>query len=297
MSKSKWLPLLEIVTATLFFSTSGVWTKMAGQDAFVMALFRSLIPVIFLLLLHLSQRKKRALIRKWNRPLMTASVLNAFRSLLFFQALILTDISKAVVMLYTWPVFALVIHIVLKREKISLIKILLLLMAFSGIFIIYMDNILQESLNSQDIAGMSVMIASAFIYSITFVIFKEEGKERNHYEITFYQNFAAVPIFIFAVVLRSILQPEILKTTLSFAGIGLASINGLFVGIFGFLLYFKGLLKLPASVASQLAYLEILFAMMWGILLYHEKPGLPFLIGALLIISAALGRTFLKEKA
>jgi len=295
MSKNRLVPVIEITLATLFFSTSGIWTKTARMDAFVLAFFRSLIPVLFLSVLHFMKREKVSLIGSWNKRLAWASVLNAMRSLLFFQALILTEISKAVIMLYTWPVFALIISLILKRESLSFKKLLLLMASIAGILIIYLENLLSDTLEWQDLAGMSVMMMSAFIYSITFVIFKEEGKERSHFEITFFQNFAAVPIFLLATLVKNVFFPGDPSSMITLQGIGFASLNGLIVGIFGFLLYFKGMNQLPGSVASQMAYLEIVFAITWGILIYGEQPGVPFALGAVLIISGALGRSFIKD--
>ncbi|MGL1893678.1 MAG: DMT family transporter [Spirochaetaceae bacterium] len=296
MQNNKIIPIMGIVLATAFFSTSGIWTKLSGQDLFVLAFFRSLIPIIFLMTLNKVKKNKKVLSYKGNKSLYIASFLNALRILLFFQGLLLTDISKAIIMVYIWPIFALIINIILRREKISLVKIFLMLVSFSGIIVIYLDNLKSENLIMSDLLGMSIMICSAFVYSITFVIFKSQGKDRNHYEITYFQNLVGVPIFFIAIIIKLFFNigEDLVPMTLS--GIGIASINGLIVGVFGFTLYFKGLKDLPASVASQLAYLEVIFAMFWGIILYQERPGITFLIGAGMIIFGALGRTFLKEK-
>ena len=264
---------------------------MAGTDAFVMAFFRSAIPVAFLLLLSRFSPRGIGLNIKGNRSLYTASTLNALRSLLFFQALILTDISKAVIMLYTWPVFAFLINTLLGREKATLTKVLLLCTTFSGIVLIYWQGFVNASLERRDYWGMSVMIVSAFFYSLTFVIFKEQGRDRNHYELTFFQNVVAVPVFFLFVLFRVLLAPGGQETGFTATGIGFASLNGLVIGIFGFLLYYKGMRQLAPSIASQLAYLEVVFASLWGIFLYHDQVSPGSLFGSILILGGALGQS------
>lgn len=245
-------------------------------------------------MLNIRKSSHFKIIHKPNTWLILASVLNAVRSLLFFQALILTDISKAVIMLYLWPVFVMAWNLILKKEKATFMKILFIVMAFSGIVIIYLDNFLSQTIILNDIYGMSIMMLSSLIYSLTIILFKEQGKTRDHYEITFYQNLAAVPLFFAGALVRFVLVPESFAL-LSMSGIGFACLNGLIPGIFGFLLYFRGMNRMESSKAGQLAYLEVVFTVIAGIILFHESPGFSFFIGALLIVSAAVGRTFIRK--
>ncbi|HQL05141.1 MAG TPA: DMT family transporter [Treponemataceae bacterium] len=286
--------VFDIVFAAFILSGGGIWTKLSGQDAFVLAFFRALIPVLFLSILNRIKASGEKFIHAPNRWLILASFLNAVRSLLFFQALILTDISKAVVMLYLWPVFVMVLNIVFKKEKATVVKVLCIVLAFAGIVIIYLENFLTDSLDVHDVYGMTVMMVSSFIYSLTIMIFKDQGQDRNHFEITFYQNLAAVPLFFAGSLVRFIAVPEALEK-LSLQGAGFASLNGLLSGVFGFLLYFRGMSRMESSKAGQLANLEVVFTVIAGIILFNEKPGISFLIGAFLIVSAAVGRTFIRK--
>lgn len=143
----------------------------------MLAFFRALIPVLFLSILNHIKASGEKFIHAPNRWLILASLLNAVRSLLFFQALILTDISKAVVMLYLWPVFVMVLNIVFKKEKATVVKVLCIVLAFAGIVIIYLENFLTDSLDVHDVYGMTVMMVSSFIYSLTIMIFKDQGHE------------------------------------------------------------------------------------------------------------------------
>lgn len=287
-------PVFDIVIAAFILSGGGIWTKLSGQDAFVLAFFRALIPVLYLSILNCIKKSHGKFIHVPNKWLILASVLNAVRSFLFFQALILTDISKAVVMLYLWPVFVMVLNILFKKEKATLMKVLFILLAFAGIVIIYLDNFLSDSMDAHDSYGMTIMMVSAFIYSLTIMIFKDQGQERNHFEITFYQNLAAVPLFLAGSLVRFMAVPEALAK-ISLHGLGFACLNGLLSGLFGFLLYFRGMSRMESSKAGQLAYLEVVFTVIAGIIVFHEKPGISFFIGAFLIVSAAVGRTLIRK--
>ncbi len=287
-------PVTDIITAALFFSTSGIWTKLSGQDAFVLSFFRAFIPVLFISILNIFRASGRKIIHRPDRRLLLASVLNAVRSLLFFQALIITSISKAVIMLYLWPVFVMGWNLLFKKEKVSFFKLVCILLAFAGIVVIYLENFLSHSTKTSDLYGMTIMMISSLIYSLTIILFKEQGKTRDHYEITFYQNLSAVPLFFAASIIRFSIVPDSLASV-NLTGIAFACLNGLVPGIFGFVLYFKGMSRMESSKAGQLAYLEVVFSVLAGIVLFHENPGPSFFAGALLIIAAAVGRTFLRE--
>ena len=58
-----------------------------------------------------------------------------------------------------------------------MVKVLCIVSAFAGIVIIYLENFLTDSLDVHDVYGMTVMMVSSFIYSLTIMIFKDQGHE------------------------------------------------------------------------------------------------------------------------
>lgn len=53
--------------------------------------------------------------------------------------------------------------------------------------------------------------------------------------------------------------------------------------------------RMESSKAGQLGNLEVVFTVIAGIILFNEKPGISFLIGAFLIVCAAVGRSISRK--
>ena len=104
----------------------------------------------------------------------------------FFFAYNAISIGNAVIISYTWPVFAAIFGWLLLKEKMSLKNGLLLALAFAGIVLVYINK--EFSFANKDFLGMGAMILSSAIYSLTVIIFKKESKHYSQYETVFFQN-------------------------------------------------------------------------------------------------------------
>ena len=78
--------------------------------------------------------------------------------------------------------------------------------------------------------------------------------------------------------------------TLVQTGIGIG--YGAVIGLLGFLFFFSALKKINASTASHLAYFEVVGAVLFGVILFHETLTWNVVVGGLLIICSI---AFLKK--
>ncbi|MEO0339189.1 MAG: DMT family transporter, partial [Bacteroidota bacterium] len=121
-------------------------------------------------------------------------------------------------------------------------------------------------------------LLSAIIYALTVVLFKSETQNYSWKELIFYQNFAGLfllaPFFQFA-------KAVPMDYTL---GLSYAALIGL--GTFG--LFFYGLRRLKASVASALMYMEVVSAITLSYFFMGEVLTWTMLVGAALIIGSSL---------
>lgn len=88
--------------------------------------------------------------------------------------------GNAIVLLYLWPVFALLVESFKEKKPIGLSKVGVLLISLSGVVIMNLHNSL--ALSRGDLSGSLIMIISAFVYAITAVMFKEALKEVKEVE-------------------------------------------------------------------------------------------------------------------
>ncbi len=177
--EGRWLPVMAVLAATLICASSGLFIKRLPFSSIAMTSLRMTTP--FLLALPSAWRHGVILGKPGMRKrLFLASALNDFRMLLFVIAFKLTSMGNAIVLLYLWPVFALLVESFKEKKPIGLSKVGVLLISLSGVVIMNLHNSL--ALSRGDLSGSLIMIISAFVYAITAVMFKEALKEVKEVE-------------------------------------------------------------------------------------------------------------------
>ena len=272
----KFNPYAEVVLAALIWGSSGVLVKYAQLPPAVFSFFRMAIPTLLLFVFFSFNGTK--LFRGNDRLIIFASSLNAVRIFFYFAGFTYTSIGNAVIVLYTWPIFATGLSILFLKEEISGRNLVLLLTAFSGIILVYVNQ--EITFANRDFVGMSAMLLSAFVYACTIIIFKRESPRYSRWETVFYQNF--IGAFVFLPVLF------INREGLNLGQVSLAGTHAILIGLLGFGLFFSALRYIKASAASFLSYFEVVSAVIFGIVLFEEVLTLNMIIGGILIIASSL---------
>ncbi len=267
---------ISVLIGATIAGLSGLLIKSIDLPASSIAFIRTAVPTILIAIWMYF--KGITFFRGNYKPMLLASLLNAARMYFFLLAFIYTSISNAVIILYTWPIFVNLLGVFWLGEKVSRKQVLLLGLAFLGIIVIYSNQ--DISFENNDFVGMSSMLLSAFLFSLSYIIYKTEIQNYHRNEVVFYQN--VVGGFIF---LPFFLINGIWPTTSDWV-LGLT--YGTVMGVLVFNFFFYGLKYLPASKASALGYFEIVSAVTVGVVFLGEALTLPFLIGGSLIITSIL---------
>lgn len=266
--------LLAILTGSIIAGSSGLLIKSIHLPGASLAFLRMAIPALVLgTWMAVSGIR---FFRGRIRPLLWASALNAVRMYLFIVAYQMTTVSNTIIMLFTWPIFVNVLSSIILKEKISVRQILLLLLAFSGILVIFSGE--GFSFSNIHFLGMLAALFSAVFFSVSYVIFKRVIHQYHRNEIIFYQNILGAVIFL-PVFLYINAWPVPLEWPL-------VSIYGLLMGVVIFHFFLYGLKHMDASKASLLQYIEIVSALAIGVIFLDETLTWRIICGALLIISA-----------
>ncbi len=279
MTIEKFNPYLKVIFAALLWSTSGIFVRLLNLSPGVFSFFRMAIPVIILFVFLII--KQKPIIKGHIGLLLFGSFLNAIRLFLYYTSFTYTSLGNAVVILYTWPIFMTILSLIFLKEKINFRNIILLISAFLGIVIVFINK--KFSFQDNDFIGMTAMLLSSIIYSFSLLIFKKKTTEYSGVEITFYQNIVGAVIcipFIF-------MLPEI-----TFIQISLISLQGFLVGVLAFFLFFSALKELTSAKASLLSYIEVLSTICISVLIFHEPFTWNLLLGGSLIIVSVI---FLKR--
>lgn len=269
-------PYLEIIIAAIIWGTSGIFVKTLNLPATTISFFRFFIPTLIIVVFFIIKGIQP--FKKGNKLMLLASVLNAIRMWLYFVGYILVAINNAVIIVYTWPIFATIFSCLFLKEHISKRNSLLLVISFIGVCFMYFNK--EISLSSKEFIGMTAILVSAMIYAITVIIFKKESEKYTKSEILFYQNLVGTIIFIPFIFIN--------KPLPTFDQTSTAIIYATIIGVISFGLFFSGLKKIKASTASHLAYIEVISAIILGVILLKETLAWNTLVGGTLIVISTL---------
>lgn len=269
-------PYFQIVFATMIWGSTGVFVKYLALPPTTLTFFRVGVPTIVLGIFF--GVKKVKLFRQGNKLMLLASLLNAIRLFFYFWGFTLASIGNSYIMLYTWPIFGTILSMIFLGEKISRKQIFLLVVAFIGIAVIFLDK--EFSFQNDDFLGMLSMVLAAFIYSSTVVIFKKETNSFSEYETLFYQNFVGAIIFLPFIFIN---EPF---PTLN--QINIATTYAVLIGVLGFGLFFSALKKIKVSTASFLSYTEVVSGILYGVIFFDEVITWNILLGGSMIIMATI---------
>jgi drug/metabolite transporter (DMT)-like permease len=213
-----------------------------------------------------------------SRVLIIASFLNVIRLFFYFVGFLNAPIGNAVIILYTWPLFAVLLSRFFLFEPLPLKNILLLVVAFTGIIFIQLDK--RISFDNEVFVGTMAMLLSSLVYAVTVILFKKEAPRYSNWSIVFHQNFIGAVVFT----LVFIVFPE--KPVLEKSVVSV--VYALLVGLIGYGLFFSALKKIKASTASFMAYIEVISAVIFGIYLFNETLTWNVITGGVMIIGSSI---------
>jgi Predicted permeases len=265
-----------IVFAAILSSISGLLVKYMQIPATSMASIRMATPVILVSMWLLWRGKP--LFRHGYRTMLYGSVLNALRMWFFFNAFIYTTMSNAIIVLYTWPIFATILGVFFLKEQVNRMQLLSLMISFVGILIVYWG--FDFSLEDNDFIGLTAGVLCAFFYACSIVIFKSKSSDFDPWETIFFQNLIGAIIFL-PMLLINTPAPRPMDWTLALT-------HGVVIGIIMFAFFFYGLRHIAASKASMVSYLEVISALILGHLVFGDQLTTQMIIGAAIIMSSTL---------
>lgn len=204
----------------------------------------------------------------------------AFFNYCYFKTMTLTSLSVAAVLLYTAPAFVMLMSAVLFKERMSVRKLIALLLAFAGCA--FVSGIVGGA-GALSISGILYGLGSGIGYAL-YSIFGRYALERNYSSVTisFYTFvFASVATFFF--VDAGTVFGAVYNSPLFF---GKTVFLVLLVTLLPYLIYTRGLEGMENGTASVLASIEPVVATLVGIIVYKEKLNFWNVLGICLVLGS-----------
>lgn len=281
---SKTKGILYVITAAFGFSMMSVFVHLAGDlPVFQKAFFRNIVALIFVTGIML-KRKIGFLPEKKNVPaLLGRSFFGTVGLLCNFYAIDKLVLADANMLNKLSPFFAIVFSIFLLSERPTLVQVLGVFAAFVG-----SAFIIKPSLGGYAVfpaivgatGGMGAGLAYTFVRYLG-------GKGENSFRIIFF--FSAFSSLVCIPFMIADFEPFSLKSLIFLICAGISAS----VGQFGIT---KAYVCAPAKEISVYDYTQVLFAALFGFLIFGQIPDFLSVIGYCLICGAGIGMFFYNRK-
>lgn len=201
----------------------------------------------------------------------------------YFRTIVLASMSVAAVLLYTSPVFVIVLSFIIFKEKITKIKALSCIICVAGSA--FVSGIIGSDTKISLIAFL-LGISSGFAYAL-YSIFSRFALQKHYSSITITAYtfiFATIGLFFF-VDLPTITNSILTKPS----NCVIMLLTGLVTAVLPYLFYTMGLEKIESGKAAVVAAIEPVVAVILGGVIFHDDLSLIQYFGiALVILSIAI---------
>lgn len=275
---------LAFLSAILIYGTLGVFVRYAGQPSALVALARSSIGTLFLLLLLAVKRQKidfSAIRRNW-RPLLIAGVLLGLNWVTLFEAYRYTTVAVATLCTYLNPIIIVFGAAILMHEQLTARKLLCIAVALIGM--VFVSGVADSGLpDAGEAKGILLGLLTAVLYGC-IVLSNKQLRDISAYDRTLVQLFITTLVLI----PYCILHGDFVGLQITGGQLALLLILGVVHTGFAYSLYFGSMAYLPAQTLAILSYLDPVTAVLLSALVLHEPLSGFEILGAVCILGAAV---------
>lgn len=293
MEKKGYLGDILIIIAGLFWGSMGIFVRHLNDLGFssiqVACLRLTTAGILFALILLIKDRKGFKIALR-DIPLFLALGLVSilFFTCCYFTAIRLMTMSTAAILLYTSPIWVMVLAIIFLKEKFTIQKLIALILAFAGCVLVSGFG------GKVTVVGILVGLGSGLGYGLYSIFGTFALKKYSPYTVTCYTFLIAGLGSIF------VADPVDLVSKISTienkpALFGFVLLTAVVTAVIPFLLYTLGLNMTTAGKAAVLATVEPAAATLFGFFVMKETVG-PIAIAGILLVFAAIIVLSLRKK-
>lgn len=275
-----------IITAGILWGTMGIFVRTLGAWGFStiqITAFRIILgALMYFIFLAVTDRSKIKI--KWRDiPLFIGLGIGSIflMSVSYFSTIQLTSLSVAAILLYTAPIFVMIMSVLFLKEKMSGRKVLALMAAFAGC--VCVTGI------GADVKIGTVGIATGLLSGISYALYSILGtfalRKYHPYTVSAYAfGFAAIAELCLCNVPE--MAHQVSEQVHPERVLGVAFLMAFVTAFAPYLLYTVGLKKIEAGKAAIMATVEPLVASVIGVLVFREALNAVSIVGIVLIILA-----------
>ena len=276
-----------IILAGCFWGSMGIFVRKLSDYGFspiqIVSIRITVAALAFALLLLVKDRSEFRIALR-DLPLFLGLGLGSvlFFTVCYFSAIEMMPLSTAAILLYTSPIWIMLMSVLFFREKLNRTKLIALALAFAGC--IFVSGISGGGLT---ITGLLLGLGSGIGYGLYSILGTIALRKYSPYSVTTYTFLVAAAGSWF------VCNPADMISKFAAAdhpaGIALfGCLTGLVTAVIPFLAYTLGLRTVEASKAGILATIEPMVATLVGIAVFSEPLTLLSGLGMIMILAAVI---------
>ena len=196
-----------------------------------------------------------------------------------FKALTILPIATATVIQYIYPTFTVICAHIFLKEFILRRIVYSIIIGWIGIIIVSQPEFTINSNIQEAILGIIIAILGALMTSLAYICVRKLSSKEHPLVIIYYFPLVSIPLSI----------PFIINEFVLPTGTDWFWIMG--IGIFtqiGQLCITEGLRLLPAAQATSLNYSQVIFASIWGVLIFQETITTSIYLGGFCVLFSTI---------
>ena len=276
-----------IILAGCFWGSMGIFVRKLGAFGFssaqIVSIRLTLAALVFCLIL-LIKEPAGFKIQPKDIPLFLGLGLGSilFFTVCYFTAITMMPLSVAAILLYTSPIWIMIMSAVFFREKISGRKLAALALAFAGC-------VLVSGISGQGISlkGFFIGLGAGFGYGLYSILGTVALRRYSPFTVTAY-TFIIAAAGSFAVCSPGDMFSKFARADNTAWLFLFCCLTALVTAVIPFLAYTRGLARTEPGKAGILATIEPVVATVIGIIVFAEQPTVISCSGIALILTAVI---------
>jgi drug/metabolite transporter (DMT)-like permease len=269
--------------AAFTLATMSMLLKLAGERGvhLIEMLFWRQALTALLLGAGLAMAGRLALLRTRRMPAHGRRALTGLIGMMFvYGSVLLLPLAEATTLSFTTPIFAVLIAMVLFKEKIGRYRWAAIIIGFAGVIVVMQPGLSgADSGSDTTLAGVSVGLTAALIVAVISFQVQDLNTTENPWSIVFW--FTALSAPVVALALPFVIGPHDLETW------GIILVMAL-CGAVAQILLTMSLRFGSAAVILLMDYTALIWASWYGFTIFDRAPPARLWLGAPLIVAAGL---------
>lgn len=288
---------IQVFFAGLLWGTIGIFGTLLGNMGLTsseISFYRLLSASVLLALVLLVKGKGMSLFKISKRGLISCILIGAISqaiyNIFYMGAVNMTGMSTAAVLLYTSPVFVMIISRICFKELITPVKLFAIILNIIGCVL---------TVTGGDFSGIQVAfigvvfgVMAGFTYGLMPIFSRLGADDENAFTTAFYGLFfGMVTLFFIARPYQGLSVPFTTNMLLVIIGFGLIP------SAIAYIIYFGGLSKVKeTSIIPVLCSVENVAASFFGFLIFHEHFTFWKVVGVALVFISIMVINMKKNK-